>query len=55
MPSFYFFIYGMLTVCEMNVRLVAGELLLDPNRVRYAQLNVDVEVSAPTYQIQQAH
>ena len=29
----------------MNIRLVAGELLLDPNRVRYLPMHVDVEVS----------
>lgn len=29
----------------MNIRLVAGELLLDSNRVRYIPVHVDVEVS----------
>jgi hypothetical protein len=30
----------------MNIRYVAGEQLLDPNRVNYTQMNVDVEVSS---------
>ena len=29
----------------MNIRLVTGELLLDPNRVQYMQICVDVEIS----------
>jgi hypothetical protein len=33
----------------MNIRLVAGELLLDPNRVRYIPIHVDVEVSISTF------
>jgi len=32
----------------MNIRLIAGELLLNPNQVHYAQLSVDVEVSVST-------
>lgn len=32
-------------VSKLNIRLVAGELVLDPNRVRYTTLSVDVEVS----------
>jgi hypothetical protein len=40
----------------MNIRLVTGELLLDSNRVRYIQMNVDVEVSVSTFQTRrQAH
>lgn len=34
----------------MNIRLVTGEMLLDPNRVRYTQINVDVEVSVLIFQ-----
>lgn len=33
---------------KTNIRLIAGELLLDPNRVRYCQLHIDVEVSIST-------
>lgn len=29
----------------MNIRFVTGELLVDPNRVSYTQLYVDVEVN----------
>jgi hypothetical protein len=29
----------------MNIRYITGELLLDPNRVCYTQISVDVEVS----------
>ncbi|KAH9167787.1 hypothetical protein EDB89DRAFT_2074537 [Lactarius sanguifluus] len=29
---------------KVNIRLVSGELLLDPNRVRYTQMSVDVEI-----------
>ncbi|KAF8260385.1 hypothetical protein EI94DRAFT_1811768 [Lactarius quietus] len=29
---------------KMNIHFVAGELLLDPNRVRYTQLSIDVEI-----------
>ena len=32
-------------VSKLNICLVAGELVLDPNRVRYTTLSVDVEVS----------
>jgi hypothetical protein len=42
-----YFIIHVLTILlyEMNIRLLAGEMLLDPNRVRYTQLSADVEVS----------
>ncbi len=40
----------------MNIHLVAGELLLDPNRVHYTQINIDVEVSISTIKTsRQAH
>jgi hypothetical protein len=29
----------------MNIRLVIGEMLIDPNRVLYIKMNIDVEVS----------
>ncbi|KAH9009159.1 hypothetical protein EDB84DRAFT_1571438 [Lactarius hengduanensis] len=29
---------------KVNIRLVSGELLLDPNRVRYTQMSIDVEI-----------
>ncbi|KAF8270608.1 hypothetical protein EI94DRAFT_1797978 [Lactarius quietus] len=29
---------------KMNIHFVAGELLLNPNRVRYTQLSIDVEI-----------
>ena len=32
-------------VSKLNICLVAEELVLDPNRVRYTTLSVDVEVS----------
>lgn len=28
----------------MNIRIIAGEVVLDPNRVRYIQMYIDVEV-----------
>ena len=45
MPSIFFFVYNYdSNYFKTNIRLIAGELLLDPNRVRYTQLHVDVEV-----------
>lgn len=41
---FYFSTYLLITL-QINICLVAGELLLDPNRVRYTQMSVDIEVS----------
>jgi len=34
----------------MNIRYVAGELLLDSNRVSYTQISIDIEVRTSIFQ-----
>ena len=33
----------------MNIRLIAGEMMLEPNRVMYMKIHIDVEVSSFTH------
>lgn len=44
--------FNQLTHKQNNIRLIAGEMMLDPNRVLYMKLHLDVEVRvfiSPTY------